>query len=511
MVEKSSNTTIAKNTFFLYTRSILIMAVTLFSSRVILQALGVEDYGLYGAIGSVVSMFSIMNGLLSAGTSRFLTFELGRQDEERLKKTFSASFTMHFALSLILFVILETFGVWFVKNKLNIPEGREFAAYLIFQISILDCMLSLTQVPYSASIIAHEKMKIYAYIGIIEVFFKLALIFTMLYVPFGDNLIAYAAILAIWKIGLQIWYRFYCRKNFTECKLFFVKDKSIYKTMLSYSMWDFLGSFCSTGINQGLNILINLFFGVTLNAARSIALQVEAALQKFSNDFLTAVNPQIVKNYASKDYNRFFLLISSAGKYAFFLLYMVTMPVFLETKIILSLWLVEVPENTVVFMRVIMLISLFRVIARPLINGVHATGNIKFLNLSSGLTTSIIYLPTVYILFKLNLPFWTMFFVQCGCALISTILEIWSLRREFDFSIGKYLLKSYVHSFFVVLLASIAPTLVVLYMKESFLRLVLSVFVSLLSSTIIIYCLGLDKETKSRILTIIKNKFRRNI
>ena len=263
MTEDTSNKTIAKNTIFLYFRSFLMMAISLFSSRVILQALGVEDYGLYGAIGSIVAMFTMINGVLAAGTSRFLTFELGKGDMERLRKTFSASFAMHVALAVILFLLLETVGLWFVNNKMNIPEGREYAANIVYQFSIITSMLTLTQVPYSASIISHEKMSVYAYVGIAEATFKLGLIFVLLYIPFSDNLIAYAIIIAVWSIGLQFWYRFYCRKRFEECNLTIVRDKSIYKGMLSYSLWDFVGQFCSQGINQGLNLLINIFFGVT--------------------------------------------------------------------------------------------------------------------------------------------------------------------------------------------------------------------------------------------------------
>lgn len=281
MTDKGSNKTIVKNTAYLYVRSFIMMAVSLFSSRVILEALGISDFGLYGVIGSIVGMFTMINGVFSASTSRFLTFELGRGDKERQLKTFGASFAMHAFAAIIIFILLETVGLWFVNNKINIPEGRYFAANVVYQLSILTCMLSLTQVPYGASIIAHERMNVYAYVGIAEVTFKLVLVFLLLYVPFTDNLIAYSIILTVWSISLQLWYRFYCRRKFQECKLTLVKDKKIYKEMLSYSLWDFLGQFCSQGINQGLNILINVFFGVVLNAARTVAYQVESALTQF--------------------------------------------------------------------------------------------------------------------------------------------------------------------------------------------------------------------------------------
>lgn len=306
----SEDKRIAKNTIFLYMRSFLMMAINLYASRVILQALGVEDYGLYGVVGSIVAIFSIINGVLAAGTSRFLTFELGKGNTELLRKTFSASFVMHVGMACIIFLLLETIGLWFVNYQMNIPEGREFAANIVYQLSILTCIFSLTQVPYSACIIAHERMAVYAYVGLVEALFKLVLVLCLLYFPFSDNLISYAIILAIWSIGLQVFYRFYCYKRFSESHLMLCREKAIYKGMLSYSLWDLLGQICGTGMNQGLNLLINVFFGVSINAARAVAYQVENVLTQFSGNFMTAVNPQIVKCYAKKDLQRFFELIS---------------------------------------------------------------------------------------------------------------------------------------------------------------------------------------------------------
>lgn len=221
----SENKRIAKNTVFLYIRSFLMMAINLYASRIILQALGVEDYGLYGAIGSIVAMFTIINGSLSSGTSRFLTFELGRGDMVKLKKTFNASLAMHTAMAGFLFLLMETVGLWFVNYKMNIPAGREFAANIVYQMSVLTCMFSLTQVPYSATIISHEKMDIYAYVGLVEAIFKLSLVFALLYLPFGDNLIAYSIILALWGAGLQIFYRFLAIKDSKRHIFRFVERK----------------------------------------------------------------------------------------------------------------------------------------------------------------------------------------------------------------------------------------------------------------------------------------------
>ena len=485
------------------------MAIGIYSSRVILQALGVDDYGLYGAIGSIVAMFTIINGVLSVGTSRFLTFELGRNDFEKLRKTFSASLVMHTAMALILFVMLETIGLWFVNSRMNIPDGREFAANVIYQLSILSCMLSLTQVPYTACIIAHEKMDVYAYVGIVEVTFKLLLVILLLYVPFADNLIAYAIILAIWSVGLQIWYRYYCYRRFSESHIMIVKDKAIYKSMLSYSLWDFVGQFCSTGNSQGLNILINMFFGVTVNAARTIAFQVENAITQFSNNFMTSVNPQIVKNYACGNMDRFFQLIYEAGRYSYYLLFMVSLPIFLESDYILQLWLVEVPEYTSFFLRFIIAITLVKVIARPLINGVHATGNVKVLNLTSGVYSAGTFLPAVYVFFKLGFPVWWCFIIQSFNASICTMLEIRALYKQVPFDVKDYLKKVYVWPISVSLIACVPSSLIVYNVESSFVRLCITIIISIVSTLFCVYYLGIDKKTRNKVLNVVNSKIKR--
>lgn len=511
MAEEGSNRRIVKNTIFLYFRSFLMIAVNLYASRVILQALGVDDYGLYGAIGSIVAMFTIISGVLSIGTSRFLTFELGLGNAEKLRKTFSASFTMHLGMAVFLFLLLESIGLWFVNNKMNIPEGREFAANVVYQLSILTCMFNLVQVPYSASIIAHERMGIYAYVGIAEALFKLALVLVLLYIPTSDNLIAYAIILAGWQIALQLFYFWYCHRNFQEAHLTICKDKNIYKSMLSYSLWDFLGQFCATGNNQGINILINMFFGVAVNAARTIAYQVQNAITLFSNNFMTAVNPQIVKSYAQGDTKRFFELIYESGKYSYYLLFMVSLPIFLEAEYILKLWLVEVPEYTVLFLRFVMAISLFNVIERPLINGIHATGHVKVLNLTSGLYSACTFLPTVFILFKIGFPVWSCFVVLAFNSIVCIWLEIRALYIEVKFDVWDYLLKVYVHSISTSVMPIAISILPLFFMEESFMRLLVTCVSSVVSTALVVYTLGISKATRYKVNEFVKSKLIRKL
>ena len=506
---ESDNKRIAKNTIFLYLRSFLMLAIGLFSSRVILQALGVDDYGLYGAIGSIVAMFTMINGTLAVGTSRFLTFELGKRDSVKLKQTFNASLAMHAAVAVVLFVLMETIGLWFVNYKMSIPQGREFAANVVYQLSILSCMFSLTQVPYGATIIAHEKMNVYAYVGLSEVCFKLALIFVLLYVPFGDNLIAYAIIMASWSIGLQIFYRFYCYKRFQETHLSFCRDKSVYKGMLSYSLWDAVGQFCATGNSQGINILINVFFGVTVNAARSVAYQVENAVNQLATNFTTSVNPQIVKSYARGDLKRFFQLIYEAGKYSYFLMFLIAFPLLLEAEYVLQLWLVKVPEYTVLFLRFVICISLFRMFSRSVINGVHATGNVKVLNLTSGVYSAGTFIPMVYIAFKLGLPVWSCFVIQAFNSSICTLLEVRALYKQVKFNVLEYFTRVYAHSIAVTFVAAIIPAMVVYLMPIGFLRLVLTTAISIISTLVCVYTMGINRSMRQKVNQFVINKIHR--
>ena len=329
---ESSNKRIAKNTLFIYLRMFVVMAVSLGSSRIILQVLGVSDYGLYNAVGSIVVMFTIINGTLSAGTSRFLTFALGKKDLDEIKKTFSAAFFMHAMIAIFVLVLAETVGLWFLHNKMNIPADRFIAANWLFQFSIVSSMLSMTQVPYSALIIAHERMNIYAWVGIAEAMWKICYMIVLMKVSFSDTLIAYGALILVWSCGLQFYYRMYCVRHFPESKLSLVIDKKVCKKMLSFSLWDFVGAFCGTGNSQGLNLLINMFFGVSLNAARGLAYQVEGVVHQFVSNFMTAVNPQITKRYAEGRIIDMMNLVFESSKFGYILLFIVSLPVFLQKK-----------------------------------------------------------------------------------------------------------------------------------------------------------------------------------
>lgn len=502
----SSNKRIAKNTAFLYVRMIMTMGITLFTSRIILQALGVSDYGLYNAVGSIVIMFSIVNSMLSSGTSRFLTYELGCGNFEKLKKTFGASFAMHTAMALLVFIVAETMGLWFLNEKMVIPENRYEAANWLYQFSIASCMLSLTQIPYNASIIAHERMGVYAWVGISEAVFKLSIVFILLYVPLSDNLIAYGALIMAWSIGIQIFLRWYCHRNFEEARLTIVKDKQIYKKMLSFSLWDTIGAFCATGNSQGANILMNLFFGVTVNAARGIAYQVENAVTQFSNNFMTAVKPQITKLYAQQKYNDFFKLIFESARFSYFLLFMVSLPLCLEIDYILSIWLVEVPAYTGMFIQYITVTKLIRSLNTPIMYGVHATGNIKWMNILSGGQSLLLTLPVTYLLYKVGFPPQSLFWVLILTSILGNVFEDISLKKNLNYSLLSLFKQVYLKSIILSLVASLPPFLIVFFIDSSFYRLLLTVFVSIISVAIVVFYFGITRQMRLQIINYCQNK-----
>lgn len=503
-----NNKRIAKNTVFLYIRMILMMGINLFSSRIVLQVLGVSDYGLYNAVGSIVMMFSMINGMLSSGTSRFITFELGRGNFEKLKNTFGASFILHVCIALIVLVLAETVGLWFLNEKMVIPEGRFETASWLYQFSVVTCMLSLTQVPYSATIIAHERMGVYAWVGVSEATFKLAIVYMLLYVPMFDKLIVYGALLMGWNVALQMFYRCYCYRNFEEARITLVCDKKLYKMILSFSLWDTIGAFCATGNSQGANILMNLFFGVTVNAARGIAYQVENVVTQFSNNFMTAVKPQITKLYAQEKYDEFFHLIFESAKFSFFLLFMVTLPLFLEIDYVLSLWLVEVPEYTGLFIRYIAISRLIRALNTPIMHGVHATGNIKWMNILSGGQSVLLTLPGTYVLYKLGFPPEAVFWVMILTSILGDLFEDISLKKNIDFSFLAFSKQVYLKSIAIALIASVPAMLVVHLIEPSFLRLVLTTFVSISSLGCFVYRFGLSTEMRLKVVCQIKKRIK---
>lgn len=396
----ANNKRIAKNTLLLYFRMLLLMLVNLYTSRVILRILGVEDYGIYNAVGGIVLMLSFLNSALSSGSSRFITFELGKKDHSKLNTTFCTILNAHLSLAFIIIFVAETAGLWFVSNKLGLSPERHDAALFAYHFSVLSSMATITQVPYTATIIAHERMQIYAYTSIFEAILKLSILY-LLPALGHDRLEAYATLLFIVQIIIMGIYRIYCIKMFKETKYHFVFDRKKFKEIISFSSWSLLGNAAHALTGQGTNILLQMFFGPKLVAARAISLQVNMAANQFVNNFKLAADPQIVKLYASGDIDVSKRLAMNTAKYSFFLMLLLSLPIYVVAEPLLRLWLVTVPPYTLIFLQLIVIQSLFSTLDTCFYTGLYACGRVKVNALVSPLILALQF-PAIYVAFKLG-------------------------------------------------------------------------------------------------------------
>ena len=486
----SDNVRIAKNTLYLYLRMIVVMLVSIYTSRVILHNLGAIDFGIYNVVGGVVMMASFLNAALSVASSRFLTYELGRNDSEKLKKTFSASLCLHIGVALIVIVMGETIGLWFFSEKLVIPESRITAASWIYQFSILSMLISFTQVPYTSALIAHENMSIYAYIGLYEAISKLTISFLIAFSPF-DNLIFYGFLILINSIAIQLFLRLYTRRNYEECRFTFVKDRALYKSLFDYCGWNLVGGFSYIIQNQGISILLNMFFGPIVNAARAITTQIQNALLSLVNNFLVAVRPQVVKSFATSQFEEMYQLTFRSGKYAMFLMSMLTIPVCFELGFILDKWLGDdVPEHTYMFTEIVLVTNWLDMFCQIINLPFGAIGKMKVGNLVGGII-QMLALPLGYILLVIGYGPSSVFIAIMITIILKTI-GMWIITHKYvPFSWNNAFNEVFSPSFYVTMLALIVPIVIVSCYEKSWTRLVINVIFTELSLLIIIYSIGI--------------------
>lgn len=371
-----NNKRIAKNTILLYMRMLVLMLISLYTSRVILRTLGVEDYGIYNVVGGVIAMFSILSRSISSAISRFITFELGRGDFDKLKKIFSTSVTIQIGIAIVIFILTELIGVWFLNTHLNISPERLVAANWVLQCSIATFIIDLISIPYNAAIIAHEDMKAFAYISLLEAVAKLMVVLVLQSVLW-DKLIVYSLLLLLVSFFVRVTYGIYCKRHFQECKYEFVLDKPLLKEMTGFSVWNFIGTTSAILKGQGVNIAINIFCGPAVNAARGLAAQINNQVRGFATNFMTALNPQITKSYASEQRESMMTLIVQGGRFSFYILLIIALPIIIKADVILSLWLKEVPEHTVLFVQLALIEAVIDSISGPLITAMMATGKIR--------------------------------------------------------------------------------------------------------------------------------------
>lgn len=503
----SNNKLIAKNTMMLYFRLSVIMIVYLYTSRIVLKALGIEDYGIFNVVAGVVTLFSFFNGALSSATSRYITYELGRKNIIALKKNFRTAFTIHLLLAILVLLLAETIGLWFVNYKLVIPVERQFAANIIYQFSIFSCFITIMQVPLNAEIIAHEKMGIYAYMGILDAASKLLIAFIIDTYSY-DKLIIYGFLLFVITVLLFLVYHIYCKRSFEEYNPVPLYDKATFRNMLSYSGWSMWGSIAYMLKDQGVNMTLNIFFGPVVNAARGITYQVNSALNSFTQNFTVAMNPQIVKSYACNDYKRMFLLLFSGAKFSYFLLLLFSIPIVLETEYILTSWLGRIPEFTVLFIRLIIINSLIESFTYVMGTTVQATGNIKLYQIMVG-GLLLLNLPVSYLFLKLGYPPYITFLVAILLSLLSIVIRIIILNSLIKISIKGFILDVIGVSVVVTLLSYILPCWIHNIMDEGLIRLICVVICSTFSMIVCCWFIGLNRDEKlfikSNVVAKLKN------
>lgn len=490
----SNNKRILKNTVFLYIRMLLVMIVTLFTSRVILSALGESDYGLYNVIGGVVTTFTFLTSALGNSAARYITYALGKGDKENTESVFLTALWIHVILALLLFLVAETAGLWFVNTQMSIPDDRLIAANWVYQFSIVTTLFSIINIPFYSEIVAHERMSAFAYISIFDIALKLAVVY-MLYISPIDKLIFYSFLLMSIQIIDITFYIVYCKRNFAEVKFRFRIDKVLVGEMSKFAGWCLIGNLAFVCYTQGLNILLNIFFGPVVNAARAIAVQVQTAVMSFIQNFQTAVSPQITKSYAQQDIFRLEELLEKTTKYSFYILLCMLLPISLEAEWILRLWLENVPEHTVSFLRLILLISIIECLTRPITIAMNATGDIKkYQIVSCGIL--LLILPTSYFVLKIGLASESVFIVHFTLALIALLAEIIILYDNLGISILNFV-KSVLYPILkVVVFAIIPPIVLCYYVNESLTSHILVFFISLSSVIICVYTVGINKAER---------------
>lgn len=486
----------------------LTMGIALYTSRVVLDVLGVEDYGIYNIVGGVVAMLSFLSSALTGATSRFLTYELGRNDQVRLSQTFSSALCIYIGLAIILMLLLETFGLWFVTNKLIIPPERMDAALFAYHFSIFACVVQLVQLPFYSAIISHERMDAFAYISIFDVLMKLISVY-ILKIGLFDKLELYSVLIFFISTFSSLLYISFASKKFSECKFRFQIEKKIAKPILFFSGWDLFGNFSVVARSQGLNILQNIFFGPIVNAATGISNQVLSAIMGFAENFLTAVKPQIVKYYATNEIARFNSLIINTSKYCTLLLFIVSFPILIEARFILGVWLVDVPDYTVIFCQLSIVNNWISILFRPIIVGIQATGNAKRISLING-SIYILVVPLSYIMLSHGAS--PIFPFVLNIILLFIGHFFFSLRTlklyVNEFSINNFIRKSFVIFCFIASITMLFSYFIQIVMDEGWFRFVLNTISSILLILVLSNFVAIDKETRMKLVQLIKAKFK---
>jgi O-antigen/teichoic acid export membrane protein len=501
----SNNKRVAKNTLLLYGRMLFSMLVSLYTARIVLNTLGASDYGLYNVVGGVIAVFGVFKALISTGTQRFLTFEMGKgSGEERLTAVFSTSLSIFLIIGGVIFVLGETLGFWFVNHFLNIPVGREFAANVVFQVSILAMLISVIQLPYSAAILSHERMEIYGYIGLGEPLLRLILILLLPLLPF-DKLITYSILVLIVNMSASIVYIGVCSHLFPECKFRLRIDKPLFKKMMGFTIWNMLESISNMLDGQGLDILINFFFGTTVNASRSVANQVNQTVHGFASNFLVALFPQITKTYAANEFDECNKLMLKGAKFSYMILALLIVPLLLKMDHIMLIWLKNPPEDASLFCKLILIAMLIRMVTEPLYTGIQATGQVKEYQIWTSLLT-LLNIPLCYVLYRRGMPAYVAFVISIGMSFVLMACRLFFVRRLINFPVREYLKCVFIDCIGVSLLAYIPLRVLSDCFENTFFNLIWISLLAVLITGCLFFVFSMTKGERQFISDIVINK-----
>lgn len=502
------NKTIAKNTLLLYVRMFILMLVGLYTSRVVLGALGEEDFGIYNVIGGTVAMFTVVTGALVSAIMRFLNHAKGSGDVNRLKQVFSTALAIQLILTIVFILLMEPLGLWFIEEKMVLDPSRIHAAKWVLQFSLFSYAVNLLSIPYYALIISNERMGAFAFSGLIEGFGKLAVALLILHSPI-DRLVLYSALMALVALSVRLIYAFYSRKNFEECRVSLKLDKGLFKEMLSFAGWKFIGSSAGILREHGGNLLINVFStSPTVNAARGIAVQLNGAVQNFVNNFMTALSPQIMKSYATGDVKYMTYLVKKGGRFAFYLLLILSLPIMFNTHYLIDIWLGRVLPHTVLFAQLFLVFAMSESLITPLNYAVSATGHVKWQQIIVG-GLQLLNIPISYILLRAGHIPEIVNVVSIVLSQLSLFATLFILRYYTGFSVSSYLKSVYLHVLVVVILSILPPLLTKQYMPEGFWGFAINTIICLASTSLVVWFIGMNKGERTSIKNIIISKFKR--
>lgn len=501
----TSHNRVVKNTLYLYFRTAIVMLVSLYTSRVILSTLGIEDYGIYNLVAGITAMLSFLNGTLSDATQRFITVGIGKGDNKTVSKIFSLCLILHFVLAILIVLIIEPIGLWLIINKLNIPETRIDASIWIFQFMVVQMIIMFVSVPYNALIIAYERMSAFAMISIVEVVLKLVFVYLLILVQESDRLVFFGFLMLVMQLLLRSMYTIYCRRNFSQIKYSFNSDKNLLKEISGFASWTIIGNLSYVCYTQGLNLLLGVFFSPVVNAARGIAVQIQHTVNTFVKNFQTAINPQIIKSYATTNYEKTISLVFRSSRFSFFLIMIPIIPLLFETEYVLKLWLVDVPANTLEFVQWTLLVAWVNCLGNPLSIANKATGNIRTFELCAA-STKLSILPIAYLCLFWGYSPTSVFIVQFCVEVFAKFVNVWITHKQIHYSIKSYLMQVILPIARVALVALLLPLLISIFMEDGLYRLIVLSILSVIWSIIIVLFLGMNKQEREYVFILVKKK-----